>query len=58
MRREICKCCRKKWGVSLDLQLPETGYICPKCAFKIREVRRNAKNKNRKKERRSDAKSI
>ena len=55
MRREVCKCCRKKWGVSLDLQLPETGYICPKCAYQIREVKRNAKNKNRKKQRRSDA---
>ena len=58
MRREICKCCRKKWGVSAGLQVPETGYICPKCAFKIREVRRNAKNKNGKKERRSDAKGV
>ena len=30
-RHETCKVCGKDWNVSLQLILPEHGYICPHC---------------------------
>ena len=36
LRMETCVRCGKRWNVSVDKQLPPSGYICPHCVSRER----------------------
>lgn len=35
-----CVICTKIWNVSIYAKIPETGYVCPKCANKRKKIKR------------------
>ena len=43
LRYEVCRECGLEWNVAKTAELPETGYICPRCRYKNRGAETNGK---------------
>ena len=40
-RYEICSTCGERWNVSVNLNLRDKPYVCPKCTFKAKDKKNN-----------------
>jgi hypothetical protein len=42
-RYEVCRECGLDWNIAKTAELPEAGYICPRCRYKNRKAKTNGK---------------